>query len=286
MQVAVCRHIKTNGLQCHGAALTDSAFCYFHRRLHNSHAEYRYKLAGRRDLAGAGTIIELPALEDRESVQLALSKVINALACNAIETKRATILLYGLQLASANAKGLQIVADPAEVVREVHFLIGEPGSSSPDIAAPGRTCEIEDTQVLKPGAARRRTRAACRRTGAACRRNRLVAPAPVRNPGNRRSRHPAIPNDPAPRRPIPTTGPAATQTGTRTQPHAPRHRSRSLTSRLPERPQPCRSPPIPQGPRRPTGICSHTRANLQSTKPPSIPYPTNNEQRNTNNESQ
>ena len=93
MQINLCRHIKTNGLQCHGAALTDSPFCYFHRRLHKTHAEYRYKIAGRPDQTSAGTIIELPALEDRESVQLALSRIINALACNAIDTKRATGLL-------------------------------------------------------------------------------------------------------------------------------------------------------------------------------------------------
>lgn len=56
----------------------------------------------------SGQHIELTALEDRESVQVALSVVINALATGNLDIKRATALLYGLQLASSNARGLYI----------------------------------------------------------------------------------------------------------------------------------------------------------------------------------
>ncbi len=34
MQVDLCRHIKTNGLQCRGATLCNSVFCYLHSRSH------------------------------------------------------------------------------------------------------------------------------------------------------------------------------------------------------------------------------------------------------------
>lgn len=54
-----------------------------------------------------GRDLELMALEDPESIQLTLSVVINALAVGSIEIKRASALLYGLQLASANAARLQ-----------------------------------------------------------------------------------------------------------------------------------------------------------------------------------
>ncbi len=105
-QYPLCRHIKTNGLQCHAPALVGGQWCYFHNRLHTRHSRFRPNDANR-EYFTRGRDLELCALEDRESVQLAISVVINALATNNIETKRATALLYGLQLASSNAVRLK-----------------------------------------------------------------------------------------------------------------------------------------------------------------------------------
>jgi hypothetical protein len=72
MQYDLCRHIKTNGLRCQDAALTE--------------ATRGYLIPGQH--------IELTALEDheedRKSVQVSLSVVINALATGQLEIKRAT----------------------------------------------------------------------------------------------------------------------------------------------------------------------------------------------------
>jgi len=133
MHVRLCRHIKTNGLQCHGVALTESPFCYFHRRLHQRHAAYRFTDATRGYLL-PGQHIELGPIEDRESVQLAISQVVNALATGALESKRANCLLYGLQLASANARGLQL--QPPDTVRAIHSLPDDPASAGIDLAEP------------------------------------------------------------------------------------------------------------------------------------------------------
>ncbi len=105
MQYSLCRHIKTKGTQCQSPSLTDQPYCYFHTTLHQRHANYRYTEATRGYLL-PGQHIELTALEDRESVQVALSVVINALATGRLDTKRATALLYGLQLAGGNARHL------------------------------------------------------------------------------------------------------------------------------------------------------------------------------------
>jgi hypothetical protein len=65
-----------------------TAFCYFHARraspLKSSPAEAR---------------IELPATLDRAGIPQALRQVMNALANNQISSRRASILLYGLQMA-------------------------------------------------------------------------------------------------------------------------------------------------------------------------------------------
>jgi hypothetical protein len=50
----------------------------------------------------------LPPVEDTASIQLALIEVLEALAANQIDPKRADLLLYGLQVASSNAKHVSL----------------------------------------------------------------------------------------------------------------------------------------------------------------------------------
>ena len=138
MQYELCRHIKTNGTRCKAPSLTDGLWCYFHHRLHQRHSSYRQTEATRGYLI-PGQHVELTTLEDRESVQVALSVVINALATGKLETKRAVALLYGLQLASNNAHGLQTEPYAANVVRTV-----EPSVEGLDLAEPGATLQTDD----------------------------------------------------------------------------------------------------------------------------------------------
>ena len=137
MQLTLCRHIKTNGTRCKAPSLTDGTWCYFHQRLHQRHTAFRPTAATRGYLI-PGQHIELIPLEDRESVQVALSVVINALATGQLDIKRATALLYGLQLASNNAAGLQTKPFAPDVVRSV-----EPSPEGLDLAQPGAVCEVE-----------------------------------------------------------------------------------------------------------------------------------------------
>ena len=138
MQYELCRHIKANGIQCKAPSLTGEEWCYFHNRLHQRHSSYRHTAATRGYLL-PGQHIQLTALEDRESVQVSLSVVINALATGKLETKRAVALLYGLQLASNNARGLQTEPYAANVVRTV-----EPSVEGLDLAEPGATLQTDD----------------------------------------------------------------------------------------------------------------------------------------------
>jgi hypothetical protein len=54
------------------------------------------------------TPFSLPPVEDTASIQLALIEVLEALAANQIDPKRAGLLLYGLQVASSNAKHVSL----------------------------------------------------------------------------------------------------------------------------------------------------------------------------------
>ncbi len=138
MDFLLCRHIKTNGLQCQSPALRSGEHCFFHNRLYQRHAGFRYTPESRGNLV-PGRHIELAPLEDRDSIQVALSVVINALATGQLETSRATAILYGLQLASSNATRLNTQPYAPDVVRSA--------TTSPDgidLAEPGATRHVAD----------------------------------------------------------------------------------------------------------------------------------------------
>jgi len=127
METAICRHIKTNGRRCKSPSLGLSAFCYFHSRLlrrHRNLLETASVLPANRPGAmdsatetpqslpeAAPLELDLPPLEDVESL------LVTALARNRIDSKRAAVLLYGLQLASTNARSVTIEPAPASIVR-------------------------------------------------------------------------------------------------------------------------------------------------------------------------
>lgn len=116
MEYDLCRHIRTNGRRCQSPSLLARPWCYFHQHLHRRHQAFRPTEASRGYLI-PGQHIELTALEDRESVQVALSVVINALATGNLDTRRATAILYGLQLASNNAATIHTQPHASAIVR-------------------------------------------------------------------------------------------------------------------------------------------------------------------------
>lgn len=97
MAFLLCRHILTTGHRCHSPALKGEDWCFFHARLHARHRALRPL-----GTAPAPDALDLPALEDRDAVQVALSLVINSLATGHLDEKRAHALFHGLTLASRN----------------------------------------------------------------------------------------------------------------------------------------------------------------------------------------
>ena len=91
-----CRHIMPNGKKCRAAALRNMPYCYFHTRVHE---------LTRSKSKPKNQPLELPVLEDRSAIQLALAQILDALATARIDHKRAGLLLYGLQIASQNISG-------------------------------------------------------------------------------------------------------------------------------------------------------------------------------------
>ena len=139
MQYQLCRHIRTNGLQCQAPSLREATYCYFHNRLHQRHASFRPQGEAAHYVI-AGQHVQLLPLEDRESVQTACSVVINALAIGQLKTSRATALLYGLQLAAMNASKLNTQPYAPNIVGTID------SPQKADLAEPGTTIEILNEQ--------------------------------------------------------------------------------------------------------------------------------------------
>jgi hypothetical protein len=136
--VPECRHIKTSGGKCGSPALRGKPYCYFHVRLKQRAARP----------ASPYLALELPALEDRGSIQIAISEVVSALADARIEPKRAGILLYALQIASSNARHSEEIVSSNSVEEVVGTEEGEEMALE-DALADGPQEETLKSLVLK-----------------------------------------------------------------------------------------------------------------------------------------
>jgi hypothetical protein len=117
-----CRHIHVSGTRCGSPCLRREPFCYFHHttRPPVTPAQVAARAARRADFA-------LPMPEDRAAIQLSIGEVLQRIAANQLDPRRAGLLLYGLQIASGNlppqaaARPLSALAESAarELVEEI-----------------------------------------------------------------------------------------------------------------------------------------------------------------------
>ncbi len=97
-----CQHIKVNGTQCGSPALRRNKFCYFHKRHHEERLQLNLDRLKQDRARRRNVTIELPVLEDANSIQVSLMQVMRLIITGQIDSKTAGLLLYGLQIASSN----------------------------------------------------------------------------------------------------------------------------------------------------------------------------------------
>jgi hypothetical protein len=88
-----CRHIFTDGHRCGSICLRGEPFCYYHHTTR--------KPAPRQSLDRRSSF-DLPLPEDRSAIQPAIGMILQRIASNDLDPRRAGLLLYGLQIASLN----------------------------------------------------------------------------------------------------------------------------------------------------------------------------------------
>jgi hypothetical protein len=111
-----CRHIFTDGRRCASPCLRQQEFCYYHHTT-------RRPIANPRQRRSRRSTFHLPLPEDRSAIQASIGEVLQRIASNDIDPRRAGLLLYGLQIASLNlpkpATHRNARPEPIEVVDEI-----------------------------------------------------------------------------------------------------------------------------------------------------------------------
>jgi hypothetical protein len=118
--VKACTHIQVTGIRCGSPPLRGEQFCYFHQRM----------------VRGVATppnarLHPIAQIESEEAIQSSLMEVINALARNSVDLKRAELLLRALHIAVRNARRVRFNLGGKEMVREVPNYPAPPNTVKP-----------------------------------------------------------------------------------------------------------------------------------------------------------
>lgn len=125
VEIRRCQHIKTTGAQCGSPALRNEALCYYHSQ---SRPE-RVKVKGAN---GKTSEILVPAFEDASAIQMTVRQVAVLLLQDKIDSKKAGLLLYALQIASSNLKRMdEEKPRPSQVVVDMKKVAETPVGMTP-----------------------------------------------------------------------------------------------------------------------------------------------------------
>jgi len=115
--IARCQHIKVNGVQCGSPALKNRKLCHFHQRWQPGRIQLNANRSRRSRYS-----LDLPILEDANSIQVALMQGMRLLLTNQVDHRTAALLFYALQTASTNLsrttfepRPQQVVIDPSSI---------------------------------------------------------------------------------------------------------------------------------------------------------------------------
>ena len=140
--ISRCQHIKVNGTQCGSPSLRETKYCYYHIRYHWP------------ELDALEDKVEwfkpLPTLEDANSIQVSLAKVMEQLVTEEIDHKTAALWLYALQIASMNLKRTSLEpALPTQVIIDRESVAQRPIGASAWSRVQGR--EYDDLTAENDG---------------------------------------------------------------------------------------------------------------------------------------
>src|SRR6202142_421710 len=132
-----CQHIKVDGVQCGSPALRGERRCHFHDRWE------RVDLGATGPSALGSNV--LPALEDANSIQLALAEVMRLAIMGHIEHRVFALLLSALRIAAANVKHLSPIPKPTHIVIDPESVENRPLGAAAWSEAEGKDYDMIKT---------------------------------------------------------------------------------------------------------------------------------------------
>src|ERR1700690_532462 len=133
-----CQHIKVDGVQCGSPALRGERRCHFHDRWE------RVDLGATGPSALGSNV--LPALEDANSIQIALAEVMRLAIMGHIEHRVFALLLSALRIASANLKHLSVTPQPTHIVIDPESVENRPLGATAWSETEGQDYDMIETE--------------------------------------------------------------------------------------------------------------------------------------------
>jgi len=133
-----CQHIKVNGIQCGSPAKRNERHCYFHEQCRLMSREINMKFSEH-------GIINLPTLEDANSIQLGLAEVMRLLVTQQIDHRTASLLLRALRTAAANVKFTSLEPQPTHVVIDPSCVENRPLGATAWSTVEGQEYDLIET---------------------------------------------------------------------------------------------------------------------------------------------
>jgi hypothetical protein len=117
--VKLCTHIKVTGVRCGSPALRGEQFCYFHQRM----------------IRGVQTppdarLHPVALIENEEAIQASLMEVINAIARNTIDLRRADLILKALHIAVKNSRRVRFDHQSSTMVEQIPDYAAHVGTAA------------------------------------------------------------------------------------------------------------------------------------------------------------
>jgi len=138
MSLAICQHVKPGGEACGSPALRDHNYCYYHVGLRKAVPTTTMFVRAnpyRKD-SDPYAIFDLPFLEDAAAIQIGFMQLIQAVAGEEIDVRRAKLILSALHGAAANLRKMDAALAKCEAAAKGNRDEADGAEAGP--SAPGR----------------------------------------------------------------------------------------------------------------------------------------------------
>lgn len=120
MSLAICEHVKPGGVRCGSPALSDQKYCHYHEGVHRvvPYTNLFVMQWNPTREAEPYNPCEFPFPEDAAAIQIGFMQLINGVAQQRIDIRRAKLILSALHGAAANLRQMDAALAKCEAAKQ------------------------------------------------------------------------------------------------------------------------------------------------------------------------